>query len=37
MVDSTDQDPHDVTKILEIWNIPIENMRRLGYDNGANI
>ena len=35
MFDSTDQDLYTITKMLEMWNIPIENMKGLGYDNGG--
>ena len=37
MFDSTDQDLYAITKILKIRNIPIENIRGLGYDNGTNV
>ena len=37
MFDSLDQDLHTITKTLEMWNIPTENVRGQGYDNGANM
>ena len=35
MFDSLDQDLCPIIKALEMWNIQTENMRGLGYDNGA--
>ena len=36
--DSKSQGLYDtITKMLKMWNIPLENMRGQGYDNGANM